>query len=68
MSQTSYRRRQSWQIRHIFEPNRLGPIHLAEAYEQIVPIYVKLLPHRRRELNTRRKNGDTLQPNQRRAA
>jgi hypothetical protein len=68
MSQTSYRCRQSWQIRHTFEPNRLGPIHLAEAYEQIVPIYVKLLPHRHRELNVRQKNSEMLQMDQRRAA
>ena len=68
MSQTSYPRRQLWQIRQTFEPNRLGPIHLAEAYEQIVPIYVKILSQRHRELNARPESGETSRLDKRRAA
>ena len=59
MSQTSYPRRQLWQIRQTFEPNLLSPIHFAEAYEQIVPIYAKILSQRHRELNARPESGET---------
>lgn len=68
MSQTSYPRGQLWQIKQTFEPNRLGPIHLAEAYEQIVPIYVKVLPHWPYELNARSESSETSRLDKRRAA
>jgi hypothetical protein len=32
-----------WIVHHSFEPNRLSPTFLAQAYEKIIPQYVRVI-------------------------
>lgn len=57
MSQAPHHHKR-WQIRRTFAPNRFASMHLAKAYQQIVPNHVRVLPQAHPELQGR--NGRVL--------